>query len=440
MKIQKIMLTAFAVASLCAGEAIAADSLYLVGDASPSGWNATVPEGMTDVGGDTFIWEGNLAKGEFKFLLYPGTWQYSIVATQDNQNIADGATFPINDNSNGGYEDYKFYNPEAGPVRILVNLAQMKATFHRPAVALVGDAVKGWADPAVNIPIFRDNDGNISWTGQLRAGAMKILTGDCSAWIPCYNASAYGLDLTSGEHQLVYNDGDNGVPDHNYNVAASGIYTLTFNLTDKTLQVSKADDPDLSGGFTAEQGSYLVGYNADDKRVHFGPVPNRLYIGTSESDYKEIPATGGGEFYTTMRLEAGKYYKLFADPQKMIATAISPDRDTDITSETSNLSPMAGYSYTVPATDYYQLRASFADASPSLVATSNATLSGITDQAFPPFTVRAENGVVSVEGRWSKVEIYEPGGRKVADGAPCLLPEGIYLVIVDGISNKIAIK
>ena len=48
------------------------ETLYLVGDATPTGWNADHPTVMTREDNGKFSWEGNLVAGDYKFITTQG--------------------------------------------------------------------------------------------------------------------------------------------------------------------------------------------------------------------------------------------------------------------------------------------------------------------------------------------------------------------------------
>jgi hypothetical protein len=64
-------------------------NLYLIGSATPNGWNIATPEAMTHDEVDTmiFTWEGSLIAGEFKMSTFTGDWCDGIwiVASQPDQ-------------------------------------------------------------------------------------------------------------------------------------------------------------------------------------------------------------------------------------------------------------------------------------------------------------------------------------------------------------------
>lgn len=416
--------------------------LYMVGAATPAGWNENLPEEMVAIGNDRFLWEGWLYEGDFKFLNTRGDWGSSIVATQDNQRFDSGSSYKLNDNTGwGSHNDFKFYNDRAGMVRVIVDLRNLTATFRRPALGLVGDAARGWALDRI-IPVFTDDEGRISWTGQLRTGELKILADGAADWFPAFNAPFAGDVLSPGSHLMKYRtsdtDADGNFVDFKYNVPRAGLYTLTFAFgSDDTIEVSTAAEPDLTGAFGAPAGRYVIGVDRGARRLHIGPVPSRLYIGTSGTSCIELKSSAPGVFSSTVELRRGEYYKLAADPDNWEATAFSPVTDTDITSPTAGVAPLHGYSYTVPSDGLYAVTADFSGSAPSLSASVTTGTGSLTATAV---RVAAEGRDIVVSGHTGPISVCDIAGKTVGTTARTTVGPGIYIVTVDGTTVKILVK
>ena len=448
MDIKSTILIAAAAMGVLPGVAeINRTRLYLTGDATPAGWSETLPEELTPVGGDCFVWDGWLGTGEFKFLNARGDWGASIVADSYNLSIDTEGPYRLVDNTGGNSNpDWKFYNNRAGYVRIIADLGNMSVKFRRPATGIVGDAALGWGDLRdVLIPVFADDEGRISWTGQLKQGEVKFLGDGAGDWHPCYNAPWEGCVLDNGGHWLKYNLTD--TDDYKYMVNRPGLYTLEFDLGDRTgdgsLQVTRADEPDLTGAFRALPGRYLVAYDRQAMRLHFGPVPERLYL-TSYigGGCTEMAQTAPRVFSAKAHMRPGEYYKLCYSADRPEQTAISPNTDTMLTSEgTGNLSPMHGYSYTVPEDGEYLLTADFTGSTPHLKANA-IYLTGIGDVVGTEgdVTLSVEQRTIVVSGDFISAAAYTPGGALVATSARMSVAPGIYIVKVDNLTFKTAVK
>lgn len=418
--------------------------LYLIGEATPAGWNENLPEEMTPIGGDCFLWDGWLGSGEFKFLNVRGDWSSSIVTSSQGLEFEDGGKYDLY-YRNG--TDNKFINTVPGVVRIIVSLRDMKVNFRRPVLSFTGPAAFGWTLGST-IPVFADDEGLVRWDGQLRQGELKILDGSGRDWTPCYNAPFEGDILSQGGHQMIYNTSDRdeagNFVDFKYNVPKSGRYHLEFLRGDNNrfyaVHADIAEEPSLSGAFTSVPGRYLVALDRQARSVHFCPVPARLYIGETPSAATEIANVGPGVFSSRVILRKNSVYKLSYDLDAWHESVISPNADTDISGgATHNLAPLDAASYRVDADGEYIVSADFSGAVPSLQAklvavTSNETL----PQA--DVAVRAASGRIVVDGTFSRVAVYNISGILVGDSSPCAVEPGIYIVKVDNNTFKISVK
>ncbi len=423
-------------------------SLYLVGQAAPCGWDEKLPEQMTYLAEGLFIWDGWLSEGDFKFLNHAGSWDGSIVADDENKTFESEQRLTLVDNTSNQHYDFKFYNTRPGYVRIIADLKARTVLFRRPVASLIGEAVCGWNDVRDQIPVFADDEGHVTWTGMLRRGEIKFLADGGSDWAPCYNAPWEGEYLIDGSHMLVHNyadtDADGNFVDFKYNIQRAGRYTLNFRITPETghgsLDVTRAPEPELAGAFTAASGRYLVALNYAGRYLHASPLPSRLYIGTSGADCTQLTSDGAGRFAATVTLNAGSYYKLASDPADWHGTAYSPDTDVDITTATANVAPMHGYSYTVPATGQYSITADFTGSAPFLYARyveGTTLIAGPTQQAA---AVMADGHDIVVTGEYRDITVSNLAGVVISHSPRTAVSPGIYIVKVDSLITKIAVK
>jgi hypothetical protein len=86
-------------------------NLYLVGDATPAGWNIGAPEPMVqdEQNVNLFTWQGDLFAGEFKFSAFSGDWCDGdwLLATALDQTLAIG-DYTIYTGCAPGEEDFKW--------------------------------------------------------------------------------------------------------------------------------------------------------------------------------------------------------------------------------------------------------------------------------------------------------------------------------------------
>lgn len=422
--------------------AVDMNHLYIVGPAATDGqWTAELPEEMVSIGYGTFIWDGYLGEGQFKFINRLGDWGSSLVAENEDQHVESGQTYTLVDNSSGqGRYDFKFWNPEAGECRIIANMSinPMTLTFRRPVVQMVGNAVRGWGSPSQNIPVFADDDGVVEWTGLLQAGEIKFLAGN--NWSPCYNAPTHDEPFTDGSHGLVYNE--NGENDHKFIVPHSGRYTLRFNMQEPSVTISSHAGPSLGGAFTAARGRYVVAADRNGRHLYFGAVPKRLFVRSLDGKVTPLQAAGsdGGRFSGQVYMEKGNYYKLYADESCPEEYCFSPNTDVDISSgATGNVAPMHGNSYTVGQTGNYNVLVDFSGNTPSVSAMMTVTgAENITDDSNIRVSVDGHDIVVG--GEYGHVSVADVYGRVISTSARTSVSPGIYIVVVDLKTFKLIVR
>ena len=251
-------------------------SLHMFGKACDAGENIeqTTPFQYQD---GLWVWEGDLtAMDDFKILLQRESgliWPCLIPNAKGTQ------VFYAEENS----EIHSQYNPykvdKDGYYRVVINtdngamhisyLGSMKSPVRE--LYLLGDAVdSGWS--LADMPAFENNNGVFTWTGHLKANSrwrfplQKVKYG----WWPCLVLSADGTTLSLGQ-----GDAD----DTSYLLPQSGIYTLTFNLTDwdnRTFTIELVEaDPEVEASYT------VVGTISGDEWNNAGEAG----LMTKEGDY-----------------------------------------------------------------------------------------------------------------------------------------------------------
>lgn len=93
--------------------ASAIDNVYLIGAATPAGWDPASAVEMTAEGNDVFTYTGDFTSGEFKFTCAQGEWFPRIVAAEAGVIAEAGKSYDVlygeNDTDPDAPADYKFY-------------------------------------------------------------------------------------------------------------------------------------------------------------------------------------------------------------------------------------------------------------------------------------------------------------------------------------------
>jgi starch-binding outer membrane protein SusE/F len=218
--------------------------LWIVGDATPNGWNIDNPNQLRVDRSDPFIFSYNevLKAGEFKFPTAKGNWggdfYMPLVANQDLSLTAVSLV-------KGGNPDNKWKITTPGAYKITLNTTPGAEkidikTFTVPAALyVVGDATSaGWN---IDNPIALVKDANdpykFIFTGALKAGELKfpVAKGDWGAdfYMPVVN----GEDATSTEVKFIAK----GNPDNKWKItsAEAGNYKITVDVLHETISFEK---------------------------------------------------------------------------------------------------------------------------------------------------------------------------------------------------------
>lgn len=117
-------------------EPIVADALFIVGDATPNGWNIDAPTQLEKTGDYTYVYEGPLAGGELKACIETGSWEASFIRPN-----ADGVKITkdgVEDNAfiYSTAPDNKWRVEDAGIYRLTFDLAGGPSLPNTPATSL----------------------------------------------------------------------------------------------------------------------------------------------------------------------------------------------------------------------------------------------------------------------------------------------------------------
>lgn len=214
-------------------------ALYIVGDATESGWNVDSPVVFAQNEEDPFIfiYEGNLTPGEMKIFAGPlgdwcGEWYRPVSAGQP-------ITSPQAEQNSGCDVDNNWLVDEEtqGRYRVRVNTRSHTVTIQKVNLYIVGDASpSGWniATPEA----FVYENGEFVFRGELTAGNFKIskFAGDwCDGeWINAANANQ-----SLSETSFIYTWGCEG-PDNQWVVSGedAGRYEIRINLDSDIMTIT----------------------------------------------------------------------------------------------------------------------------------------------------------------------------------------------------------
>ena len=235
-------------------EPIEAETLYMVGDATPNGWNIDAPTVLTKQGNYVFVYEGELKAGELKCCLNTGDWGQSFVRPDaDGVKInKDGVESP--DFVFTASPDNKWKVEVEGNYRLTFDLEHwtFKAEYlgaievaKDPIVAdnvwMIGTATPGGWSLDVAAPFTKDANNKylFTWEGELKLGTMKACTKKdfSAAFIRPSSANVAITKTGVAADDFVFTTS----PDDQWEVKEAGQYRITLDLEHYTIKVEKKD-------------------------------------------------------------------------------------------------------------------------------------------------------------------------------------------------------
>ena len=214
------------------------NQLWIVGDASPSGWNIDTPEPFTQTSNPfVFTYEGYFTPGTFKILAgatgdWCGQWYRPLV---DNQVLTETTV-----EQNSGCEvDNKWQVTEATEGRYKITLDTANDVIHITPVEvyLIGNATPNGWNMGSFVPM--EKNGNVyTYTGPLTEGEFKFTKFNTN-WCEGTEIIAATPNQSIIDTNFLYRDNCEG-DDNKWLVSAmqAGNYTIVIDLENNTLTIN----------------------------------------------------------------------------------------------------------------------------------------------------------------------------------------------------------
>lgn len=246
---------------------ITAENVWLVGSATPTGWNIDAPTAMTKTGDYTFVYEGPLtADGELKACLSTGDFGVPFIrpASADVEINKDGVASPDFVYTSG--PDDKWKVTYSANYKLTFDLEHYKVAveyvsdieggdsnplLEASEVWMIGDATpNGWSlDDAQQFAKAEGKDHVFTWQGNLVGGTFKaclIKSFDAPFIRPASGDVTVSKSGVSAPG-FVYTTG----PDDQWRVTDAGEYRITLDLENNTIEAVFVDN---GGGDEPEEG------------------------------------------------------------------------------------------------------------------------------------------------------------------------------------------
>jgi len=214
--------------------------LWIVGDATPNGWNIGAPNEMQVDNGNLFVFNYNeiLKAGEFKIPVATGDWGADFYMPATNHQDLSSTDVQL---VKGGSPDNKWQITTPGAYKIKLDLynskIDIKAFTPYTQLWLLGDATPtGWNINSPTPMVADPNDPYIfTWQGTMTAGEFKIpvATGNfgCDYFMPMVNHQSINIKLCKFIPA--------GNPDYKWQITEPGNYKITLNQLKETIDIVK---------------------------------------------------------------------------------------------------------------------------------------------------------------------------------------------------------
>lgn len=233
-------------------EPIKTDVLYMVGSATPVGWNIDAPTPLEKKSDYIFDYEGPLIAGELKACIATGDWNVSFVRPSSDGCKISKAGVESSDFIFVANPDYKWNVTEPGIYHLSFNLENYtisaeykgeisadKNPIESPTLYMIGDATPGgWSmDDASEFSVSESNKYIFTWEGELVEGTLKAcLAPDGTFSCPFIRPLYADCEISSNgvaAPDFIYTTN----PDDQWRVTQAGKYRITFDLQNWTIEV-----------------------------------------------------------------------------------------------------------------------------------------------------------------------------------------------------------
>lgn len=223
------------------------NAIYIVGDASESGWNIGSPAAFSQSESDpfVFVYEGVLTPGNIKFSTFTGDWcdgQW-LNASENGTAVTEASTYIVTQGCDGPDNQWQVTEDTQGRYRITINLADETVNFEAlnapySELYLIGDASEnGWniGSPTVGFTQSSADPFVFTYRGTLTPGEFKIST-YTGAWCDADWLHPTQADASPEAGVFETHLGCTG-PDLKWRITEEnqGEYLITVNLYDGTI-------------------------------------------------------------------------------------------------------------------------------------------------------------------------------------------------------------
>lgn len=215
--------------------------LWVVGDATPNGWNIDNPNPMRKDPTNPFQFKFNevLNAGEFKIPVSTGNWGTDFFMPFENHQDLSSTDVRL---VIGGNPDYKWQITNPGAYKILLNISADPFIYiypftPYPELWMVGDATPaGWnIDAPTAMTVTSGNPYEFTYTGPLQVGEFKIPTSTGNWGTDYFMPAQNGEGIDSQDAIFI----PGGNTDNKWKIEEAGNYRIVLNQLYETISIVK---------------------------------------------------------------------------------------------------------------------------------------------------------------------------------------------------------
>ncbi|MBE0651302.1 MAG: SusF/SusE family outer membrane protein [Bacteroidales bacterium] len=210
-------------------------TLYLIGDATSAGWDATKAVALSPTKTDptTFAYRGLFNAGNFEFITTLGKMLPAYIQGADTTKIVY--------RTDSTQADNQFTIKTSGVYSVTVSLLDLSVKVQKmdlppyDSLFIVGDASPNGWDISNATPLVHDsvNPFIFTYQGVLNAGQFKF---------PVNRNTDWGQDMyMMASDSTMYLHHGGASDDNKWTIAKKGFYTLTLNLLDNTIKINRTE-------------------------------------------------------------------------------------------------------------------------------------------------------------------------------------------------------
>jgi hypothetical protein len=235
----------FSVTPAPAPAAPAHNKLWIVGNATPNGWDIGNPNAMVNDPTNIYQFKFNeLNAGEFKIPVTTGNWGCDYYMPPVNLQTISSTDVKF---TPGGNPDNKWLIENTGAYKMTLNISSSPSIKFTPftpyaQIYIVGDATSaGWVSTdAIAMTVDENNPNVFTWTGELTStgrGQFRFLVATDDLDGSSFMAPSANAGITAT--QLAFATSNASVNNFKVKTGEDGIYKVTVNQLKETISIVK---------------------------------------------------------------------------------------------------------------------------------------------------------------------------------------------------------